>query len=300
MPTAFDPADEVAIAKAAAYVGLSFPDHYLHPTNMNNGDAAFGVSRWCEILVVSDSPLAEPRFQTPLNRLKLVPIFFGNVSAAVKLGSVGYQPGAILLFAPLGTDAACAATRNLVKVFTATPIVVVGAIEAHSEILALLSAGATDVVVVPICPAQLGVTLLIATERARARAVSERTLGALSVDIVAERVTCNGKRVVMAAQVFKCLRVLLEHIDELVTFEVLGFEAWGHTVVNDTRTYHVHVSELRQILRKHGVHGRLYTVRGKGYMLSTRTLGEDTSVNQRKELDQGSGDPCEDGLSTES
>ena len=88
------------------------------------------------------------------------------------------------------------------------------------------------------------------------------TLGTVSVDRIARRVTVDGTEVVLTATEFDLLAYLMARPGRVFTREELLAQVWGYSAVVGTRTVDVHVAQVRG---KIGDSSPIRTVRGVGY-----------------------------------
>jgi DNA-binding response OmpR family regulator len=133
-----------------------------------------------------------------------------------------------------------------------------------------LELGGDDYVVKPFSPREL-LARIKAIRRRNDRppsvAVEERgegkvEYGAITIDPEKFRVHCKGREVVVTAQEFKLLELLVRHPGRVFTREQLLNRAWGDGGLVADRTIDVHVKTLR---KKFGKLDFIETVRGIGY-----------------------------------
>jgi DNA-binding response OmpR family regulator len=146
------------------------------------------------------------------------------------------------------------------------PIIVVSARGEEIDRVVGLELGADDYVVKP-----FGLRELIARIRAvtrRAHAVEDDsavlTVGALTVDTRAHRVTLDGAEVPLTAKEFDLLVLLAREPGVVVERERILRDVWHTTWYGSAKTIDVHVAALR---RKLGDPGWIETVRGVGLRL---------------------------------
>ena len=93
--------------------------------------------------------------------------------------------------------------------------------------------------------------------------------GPLEMDLLARRVTADGKIVQLQAQEFRLLEYLLKFKGQLVTRTMLLEAVWDYHFDPQTSVIDVHVSRLRKKLGEVG-NNLIKTVRGAGYILEER------------------------------
>jgi two-component system OmpR family response regulator len=94
------------------------------------------------------------------------------------------------------------------------------------------------------------------------------TLGDLTVDMLAHRVTRAGKPVALQPREFKLLVYLLRHANQVVTRTMLLENVWDYHFDPQTNVIDVHISKLRQKIDAGFAMPLLRTVRNAGYMLT--------------------------------
>ena len=140
------------------------------------------------------------------------------------------------------------------------PVVVLTARDAVAERVRLLDLGADDYLVKP-----FALNELTARIRARLRvgATTTRTLvaGGIEIDLVARRVTHDGRDVTLTAREFALLETFMRHRGHVLSQPQLMSQVWGLDAPTSSNVVEVYVSYLR---RKFGA-DRISTVRGVGY-----------------------------------
>jgi len=127
-----------------------------------------------------------------------------------------------------------------------------------------LELGADDYITKPFSPREVVARVKSVVRRASVASTDEAplVLGAVSLDSVTRRVTCDGATVVLTATEFDLLEHLMRHPGRVYTREHLLSEVWGYAAVVGTRTVDVHVAQGRATL---GAHSPIRPVRGGGY-----------------------------------
>lgn len=153
--------------------------------------------------------------------------------------------------------------RRLRAELPLTVIVVLTARTEESEVIVALDAGADDYLTKPFRLSEL-MARLRAHLRRRAADPGDRvvTVGRMRVDLPARRVHTGDAEVPLRPKEFDLLAALVTRAGEVVTREQLMDEVWDENWFGPTKTLDVHVSSLR---RKLGDHGRITTLRGRGY-----------------------------------
>ena len=154
--------------------------------------------------------------------------------------------------------------------WTQTPILILSVREQESDKIPALDAGADDYLTKP-----FGVGELVARIRAtlrRAQAVDTGvvfTAGDLEVDLSRRIVSLNSRKVQLTPTEYDLLKVLIRHVDKVLTHRQLIREVWGGTCYeDDMHLLRVNVSNLRRKLETDPARPRhIVTEPGVGYRL---------------------------------
>lgn len=177
------------------------------------------------------------------------------------------MPDLVLLDLRLPDMSGIEVIRELRK-WTQVPIVVLSGVDAETQKVAALEAGADDYVTKPFGPEELA---------ARVRAVLRRTGGGepeepllrfdrLHVDLARKLVTIDGVRVELTKTEYGLLEQLARHPGKLLTHEWLLKHVWGPGYSTESNYLRVYVRQLRKKLGDEAAHPRLIaTETGVGY-----------------------------------
>jgi two-component system, OmpR family, phosphate regulon response regulator PhoB len=148
------------------------------------------------------------------------------------------------------------------------PIIMLTARGEEGDRVRGLNSGADDYVVKPFSPAELIARLRAVMRRAQPATVEELLRFAdLTMDLVAHRVTRDGRPVHLGPTEFRLLRFLMQHPGRVFSREQLLDHVWGHDVYVEVRTVDVHIRRLRKALNAGKAADLIRTVRAAGYAL---------------------------------
>ena len=153
----------------------------------------------------------------------------------------------------------------------ALPILMLTARGEEGDRVRGLSTGADDYVVKP-----FSVNEVIARVKALLRRSSPDlladvlTVGDVSLDRAAHRVTRAGREVRIGPTEYKLLQFMMEKHGRVLTRQQLIDGVWGRDGDVDERTVDVHIGRLRKALVNEGESDPVRTVRGGGYAFGER------------------------------
>jgi len=148
-----------------------------------------------------------------------------------------------------------------------TPALLLTGSDASGDIVSGLNRGADAILAKPFAFDEL---------LARARALLRRrsayrspclTLGDLTLDPAAHRVTRSGRRITLSAREYAVLEYLLRNPGQVLTREMIAEHVWGPDYDAASNVVDVYVGYLRRKLDADGDRPLLRTIRGVGYML---------------------------------
>jgi len=149
------------------------------------------------------------------------------------------------------------------------PILILSALDGVDDRIRGLRAGGDDYLTKPFAFGELLARLDALLRRSQSQAVETvMSLGDLSVDMLAHRVTRAGKPVALQPREFKLLTYLLRHANQVVTRTMLLENVWDYHFDPQTNVIDVHISKLRQKIDAGFTTPLLRTVRNAGYMLT--------------------------------
>ena len=159
---------------------------------------------------------------------------------------------------------------RLVRTFSDVPIIFLTSRSDEIDRVVGLEIGGDDYVVKPFSPREL-VARIKAIRRRNDRPVTKPPLvpsenelryGPLTIDPRKFQIHCEGREIILTAQEFKLLELLVSHPGRVFTRAQVLNRAWGDGGLVTDRTIDVHVKSLR---KKFGKFEFIETVRGIGY-----------------------------------
>jgi two-component system, OmpR family, phosphate regulon response regulator PhoB len=148
------------------------------------------------------------------------------------------------------------------------PIIMLTARGEEGDRVRGLNSGADDYVVKPFSPTELIARLRAVMRRAQPTSGEDVLRFAdLAMDLVAHRVTRDGKQIHLGPTEFRLLRFLMQHPGRVFSREQLLDQVWGHDVYVEVRTVDVHIRRLRKALNADKTADLIRTVRAAGYAL---------------------------------
>ena len=148
------------------------------------------------------------------------------------------------------------------------PIVMLTARGAEDDRIRGLDTGADDYVTKPFSPRELIARVGAIMRRIRPALAGEvLTVGDLSLDAVAHKVTRGGEVLALGPTEFRLLRFFMEHPGRVFSRGQLLDAVWGTESEIELRTVDVHIRRLRKGITRPGTADPVRTVRSAGYAL---------------------------------
>ena len=133
-----------------------------------------------------------------------------------------------------------------VRGWSSLPILVLSAVGDEREKVKALDAGADDYITKPFGTEELLARLRAVLRRSTAEPDEAAiSVGGLTIDLAARRVTTEGRDVHLTPIEFDLLRVLAKNRGKLVTHRQLLKEVWGPAYQTETHYLRVHFAHLR-------------------------------------------------------
>jgi DNA-binding response OmpR family regulator len=144
-----------------------------------------------------------------------------------------------------------------------TPVLLLTARDAIDDRVRGLDAGADDYVVKPVALAELAARLRALARRSLGQASPVLSVGSLSLDPAAHRVTFRGDLIDLSVREFAILHELMANAGRVLTREQLEARLYEWDRALESNAIEVHIHHLRRKIAPEIVH----TVRGVGYLM---------------------------------
>jgi two-component system phosphate regulon response regulator PhoB len=148
------------------------------------------------------------------------------------------------------------------------PIVMLTARGAEDDKIRGLEIGADDYVTKPFSPRELLARVGAIMRRIRPALAGEMlTVGDLTLDVTAHKITRRSKVMALGPTEFRLLRHFMEHPGRVFSRGQLLDAVWGNESEIELRTVDVHIRRLRKGIEIEGAPDPVRTVRSAGYSL---------------------------------
>lgn len=159
---------------------------------------------------------------------------------------------------------------RIVRTFSDVPVIFLTSRGDEIDRVVGLEIGGDDYVVKPFSPRELLARIKAIRRRndrrpeqpSVDRSEQELSYGPLTIDPDKFRINCQGRDIILTAQEFKLVELLVKHPGRVFTRAQLLNRAWGDGGLVTDRTIDVHIKSLR---KKFGKFEFIETVRGIGY-----------------------------------
>lgn len=223
------------------------------------------------ILLVEDDAETADYIRNGLTQAGYVVDTLTNGRDALFQASDGHY-GAIILDRMLPDLDGLSVLKGLRGTGVKTPILLLSALAMVDERVRGLQAGADDYLAKPYVFSELLARVEVMLRRADNSAAAPTTLTCddLELNLLSRKVSRKGREIDLLPREFRLLEYLLYHKDQLVTRTMLLERVWDYHFDPSTNIVDVHISRLRQKIDKGFDRPLIHTLRGAGYMLSTK------------------------------
>jgi DNA-binding response OmpR family regulator len=148
-----------------------------------------------------------------------------------------------------------------------TPVLMISALSDVDERVRGLRSGGDDYLTKPFSMVEMVARLEVLLRNPAATGADHcLCLGNLKLELIDQRLTCDGTPVALLPTEFKLLTYLLRNAGQLVTRTMLFQEVWGYHFDPGTNIIEVHIGRLRKKIEGLAT-PVIQTVRGAGYVL---------------------------------
>ncbi|MDT0462096.1 response regulator transcription factor [Streptomyces gibsoniae] len=234
-------------------------------------DAAQEVSRAvpARVLVVDDDPEVRAALEDGLTLEGFA--VRGAADGHAALAAVAdWEPDALVLDVMMPVVDGLAVCRQLRALGDRTPILVLTALDAVSDRVDGLDAGADDYLVKPFALDELSArlrALLRRTGPGETPSAAQLRFADLIVDPESRTALRAGRRLEFTRTEWALLELLLRHPGQVLERETIMRWVWGRDLGPDSNSLAVYVGYLRRKLEADGASRLVHTVHGVGYRL---------------------------------
>lgn len=150
-----------------------------------------------------------------------------------------------------------------------TPALILSALGEVDDRVLGLRAGGDDYLTKPFAFTELMARLEVMGRRGQQPAgdAVKLTAGRVEMDLLARKVTCDGKPVTLQSREFRLLEYLLRNKGRVTTRTMLLEHVWDYHFDPQTNVIDVHISRLRSKIDGDANNSIIKTVRGAGYII---------------------------------
>lgn len=148
-----------------------------------------------------------------------------------------------------------------------TPVLLLTALDAISDKVVGLDAGANDYVVKPFSFDELYARLRAVTRKLDGATNSVYTVADLSVDMASRTVKRSGEEIHLSTKEFALLEYLIRHKNKVVSHEMIENSLWDFDYDGGSNAISVYIRYLRKKIDDNFEPKLIHTVRGIGYMI---------------------------------
>ena len=178
-----------------------------------------------------------------------------------------HQPDCVVLDLGLPGISGLEALRRL-RTWTATPVVILTAVDGERDKVTALDLGADDYVTKPFGMAELLARIRVALRHGQAHGPERPPriqAGEVTIDLAAGLVTRHGQPVRLTRTEYRLLEVLATNAGRLCTHRFLLEQVWGPGYEEESQYLRVYVANLRKKLDDPAAPQLLLTEPGMGY-----------------------------------
>lgn len=151
-----------------------------------------------------------------------------------------------------------------------TPVIILTARDAKSDIVKGLELGADDYLVKPFAFAELLARVKAILRRGQPNTdLSIMAIGDLTLDLITRTVRRNGKDIELSAKEFMLLEYLMRNEGQILTRTMILESVWGYNFDTESNIIDVHINHLRKKIDSGYQSKLIRTIKGMGYVLKS-------------------------------
>lgn len=150
---------------------------------------------------------------------------------------------------------------------TQAPFLVLSAVDSLESKVELLTLGADDYITKPFEIEELRARVLVQLRKHQSPAV-QITVGELTLEPALHRITVCGKEPSLTAREYRILELLMKNPTKIFSKQEIYESAWDSYYMGEDKTINVHISNIRQKLRRYTEQEYIETVWGIGFRMT--------------------------------
>ena len=186
-------------------------------------------------------------------------------TGAAAIESIVDRPDLVLLDLGLPDIDGLDVCRQIHSLDGTIEIIMLTARDEELDIVIGLDAGAVDYITKPFRLAELSARVRAQLRRNETSSQIHTTVGDLTIDLGARRVSISGVEIGLRVKEFDLLTRLVADAGQALTRETLMADVWDTNWIGSTKTLDFHISALRRRIDVPGRESRIATLRGVGY-----------------------------------
>lgn len=219
-----------------------------------------------KILIVEDNKDVVLIVQRKLTRANFhVDAAYDGVEALEKINVQEYE--LIILDISLPKKSGLEVLKEIREKGNKTPVLVLSGLNEVDDKVKGLKYGADDYLGKPFEPKELIARIEAILRRFNAAPDMKLRASNLELDLVARKVTRDGKDIDLSPKEFSLLEYLMKHKNEVVSRQQIAQDVWGYNFDTGTNYVDVYINYLRNSIDKNYTKKLIQTVFGKGFTL---------------------------------
>lgn len=235
-----------------------------------------------KVLVVEDDPILSDAIREGLSDEGIQAEIVSSVRDAVDFVRIR-KPDAVVLDLMLGNESGMDVLKSVREGRDQTPILILSALGSTEHRVQGLHEGADDYLVKPFEMKELHARLVAITRRSRKIVGNVLTFGPLRLELTTRRAFRDGKELKLSPTEISLLELFIRHANQILTRKMLYHQLWDTNWESETNVIEVHINRLRSKVDKGFDKPLIYTLRGRGYILSEMPPAHQDSLEAEQE-----------------